>query len=88
MKNTSEMSDMNFNCSPVVAVGCGCKKINIILLSLGTVKEYTLYSNLDYIYTPFLTSYWVSNVEMWEFTIRTETWVHAYINRELTLIQV
>ena len=42
MKNTSEMSDMNFNCSPVVAVGCGCKKINIILLSLGTVKEYTV----------------------------------------------
>ena len=26
LKNTSKMSDMNFNRSPVVAVGCGCKK--------------------------------------------------------------
>ena len=25
---------------------------------------------------------------MWEFTIRTEPWVHAYMNREFTLIQV
>ena len=39
-------------------------------------------------YTPSLTSYWVSNVEMWKFTIRTEPWVHAYMNREFILIQV
>ena len=46
-----------------------------------------MYSNLDYIYTPSLTSYWISNGEMWKFTIRTEPWVHAYIKREFTLIR-
>ena len=46
-----------------------------------------IYSNLDYIYTPSLTSYWISNGEMWKFTIRTEPWVHAHIKREFTLIR-
>ena len=44
----------------------------------GTVKEYTLYSNLDYIYTPSLTREYN--------TIRTEPWVHAYTKRDFTLI--
>ena len=26
IKNTSKMSDINFNRSPIVVVGCGCKK--------------------------------------------------------------
>ena len=46
----SKISDMNFNRSPVVAVGCGywLQKMNIILFSLvsmyyvGTVKKNTV----------------------------------------------
>ena len=39
------MSDMNFNRSPVVAVGCGCKKkqnFTFISFNACTVKEYTV----------------------------------------------
>ena len=45
------MSDMNFNRSPVVAVGCGCKnKQNFTtLIQFRYCKE--IYSNLDYIYS-------------------------------------
>ena len=73
---------MNCNRSPVVAVGCGCKKkpnFTFISLNAGIVKEY--------IYTYSLTSDWISNGEMCEFTIRTEPWVHAYTKREFTLIR-
>ena len=84
------MSDTNFNHSPVVAVqavvAINKQNFTFITFNAGTVKEYTG-NNMDYIYTPSLTSNWVSNVEMWELTIRTEPWVHAYKKRELTLIR-
>ena len=54
------MSDMNFNRSPVVAVGCGSRnKQNFTFISFnaGTVKCKGIYSKLDNIYTPSLTSY-------------------------------
>ena len=82
------MSDMNFNRSPVVAVGCGCKKQTEFYFHKFQCRYCKgIYSNLDYIYTPSLTSYWISNGDMWEFTIRTEPWVHADTKREFTLIR-
>ena len=64
---------------------------NRILLSLVSMRQYRyckgIYSNLDYIHTHSLKNYWISNGEMWEFTIRTEPWVHAYTKREFTLIR-
>ena len=62
------------------------QNFTFISFNAGTVGI-GIYSNLDYIYTPSLTSYWISNGEMWKFTIRTEPWVHAYIKREFTLIR-
>ena len=39
------MSDMSFNGSPVVAVGCGCinkQNFTFISFNAGSVKEYTV----------------------------------------------
>ena len=52
------MSDMNFNLSPVVAVGAKNKQ-NFTFISFNAGTDYCkgIYINLDYIYTPSLTSY-------------------------------
>ena len=85
IKNTSKMSDMNFNRSPVVAVGCGCKNFTFISFNAGTVKEYTV-TWIIFILPPWRVTELVME-RCGEFTIRTEPWVHAYIKREFTLIR-
>ena len=61
------------------------QNFTFISFNAGTVKEYTV--TWIIIYIPSRTSYWISNGEMWEFTIWTEPWVHAYAKREFTLIR-
>ena len=71
IKNTSKISDMNFNRSPVVAVGCDCEKY------YGHAKYHDL-KNARSSESSDVTSRFVTSVN--------SRYVHALNKRELTLI--